>query len=142
MKKIIFLCLVMILTACSSDLVSVEYKDDMTINDQTITIEGETDLEDGSLINYQITDFAASEIKEEGTTEVQDGSFSYTFDVSEYGSGEYEVYTAFLPYEQTDEIQEIYGGMGENLQTSSEVIYSEDVDDLKLIESRKTFEKN
>lgn len=142
MKKLVLLGIIIILTACGSDLVAVEYKDEMKINDQTITVEGTTDLQEGSVINYQVTNYEASEIMEEGTTEVEGGSFSYTFDVSEYDAGEYEVYTAFLPYEQSVEIQEVYGEMGENLQTSSEVTYSEDMDDLKLIETRKTFEKN
>lgn len=142
MKKLVLLGIIIILTACGSDLVAVEYKDEMKIDDQTITIEGTTDLQEGSIITYEVKNFDDVDFFEEGTAEVQDGSFSFSLDVSDYESGEYEIYYAFLPYLQTEDIQEVYGEMGENLQTSSEVTYSEMMDDVKLIENWKTFEKN
>ena len=133
MKKFLLFFGLIFLVACSNG--AIEYEDEMNIDDQTITIEGATNLEDGSVINYQV-----KEIPVEGTTEVHDGSFSYTFDISDYEPGEYEIYTAFTPYNQSEEIKEIYGEMGENM--SGDIVNSDYVEDLKLIESRKIFEKD
>ncbi|GGM29343.1 hypothetical protein GCM10011351_14310 [Paraliobacillus quinghaiensis] len=139
MKKVLLFLGLIFLAACSND--AVEYEDEMSIDDQTVTIEGTTNLEDGSVINYQVTNYKETEIPEEGTTEVQDGSFSYTVDISDYEPGEYEVYNAFIPYKQPEEIKEIYGEMGENL-SGDVVVESGYVEDLKLIESTEIFEKD
>ncbi|WP_079708125.1 hypothetical protein [Paraliobacillus ryukyuensis] len=141
MKKVLLFVSVITLTtlsACSNE--TIEYEDEMIIDEQNISIEGNTNLVDGSVINYEITNLDDVDFFEEGTTEVSNGSFSFTLDASDYESGEYRIYTAFLPYVQSTEIQEIYGEMGENM--SGDITYSEDMDDLKLIESIKTFEKN
>ncbi|SEP57834.1 hypothetical protein SAMN05216232_0225 [Virgibacillus subterraneus] len=139
MKKLLFLLPLLILVACGGE--SVEYEDNVNIDDQTLTIEGETTLEDGSVIHYEVTNFEISEILHEGTTKVTDGTFSVDLDASEYPAGEFEIYTAFLPYMQSEEIQEIYGESGENLK-GDKVSKLEDMeDDIKVIESRRTFEK-
>lgn len=138
MKRILLILGLLLLSACSSEI--IEYEDEMKIDDQKITVEGETNLKNGSVINYEVKNFDDVDFFEEGQAKVKDGSFSYSLDVSDYKSGEYEIYTVFLPYQQSEELQDAYGEMGENM--SGDVVYSDDVEDLKLIESRKTFKKN
>lgn len=137
MKKIISVVLLLFLAACGDE--SVEFEEEVNIDNQTLTIEGETTLEDGSLINYEVTNFDEGEILDDGQIEVKNGNFSAEIDASDYPAGEFEIYIAFLPYMQDDEIQDIYGGSGENLN-GNKVSKLEDMD-IKVIESRRTFEK-
>ena len=140
-KTLIAGMLIVFLSACSSGI-SVDYEDKVSIEGETLVIEGETSLDDGSLISYEITNYEVSEILDDGTMEVVDGKFSTEIDASEYPAGEFEVYTAFLPYMQPENIKEIYGEDGSNLSLGGSVNYLEGNTDIKVIESTKTFEKH
>lgn len=58
----------MFLAACGE---SVEFEEEVNIDEQTLTIEGETTLGDGSIIDYEVIDFEGGEILVSDQTKVQ-----------------------------------------------------------------------
>jgi len=105
------------------DKVEVAFDETIEITDNLVTISGTTNLEDGTIIEYEIENFADLDDFIYGEIVVQDGEFYEEVDISEFGDGEISAWIAFYPFNQPENIQELYGSMGEYL--SGDVEYSE-----------------
>jgi len=86
----------------------VDVTDDISFEDNEVIISGETNVEDGAIISYEIEHLSNVDDFIEGEIEVVDGSFSEEIDVSSFGDGEIIVFVAFTPHSQPDDIIELF----------------------------------
>ncbi|GAB2570771.1 hypothetical protein GCM10026983_41890 [Gracilibacillus alcaliphilus] len=119
--------------------IELEYDTDVSIHGSTAIVEGTTNLENGALIRYNVTNYEVMEMMEIGETEVQDGTFTIKIDISEYDEGEYEVYSSFNAIRQPDEIQEIYGPLGERIKVEGPVTDEGLTENARIAESVTIF---
>lgn len=97
----------------------VELESNAEIDGNTIVIEGETNLPDDTLIAYEITNEDDIDNFSDGEMVVSDGSYTEEIDVSDWSDGELRVWTSFqtvLGDDQPDEIIEVFGELGENIE--------------------------
>ncbi|MCD8510571.1 MAG: hypothetical protein LRY73_12335 [Bacillus sp. (in: Bacteria)] len=98
-----------------TDQFEVEFSELITVTDELVTIEGSTNLEDGTILQYEIENILNFEQWVDGEIEVNDGSFHEEVDISDFGEGDVLVWLQLNGFSQSEELQEIYGPMGENL---------------------------
>ncbi|QQK75845.1 DUF5067 domain-containing protein [Salicibibacter cibarius] len=84
------------------------------MENDSIIVEGETNFEDGTEIEYRVTDSDGDQ--QDGIFNVEDGSFDEEIDVSDFTEGEIEVLLGYFSEMQPDDIQEIYGQNGEYIE--------------------------
>lgn len=97
---------------------------DISVDEEVVEITGETNLEDGTLIGYEIDNYQTTESMSEdeffidGDMEVNDGEFSAEIDISDEAVEGHliEAWIGFIPGVQPDEIREEYGDGGEYLE--------------------------
>lgn len=120
-----------------AEKLTISFDESIDISDEKVVIEGETNLHDGVILSYEITNEGDVDDYIEGEMEVNGGKFSTEEDVSDFSNGEIRVYLAFLPYMQPNRIMEIYGEMGENIE-GDKVIESADAN---IIEAANIYVK-
>jgi len=115
---VVFISLIIIGAIAGEDeTITIEFDYDIYIENNIVYIEGETNLVDGSLLNYEVLNL--DNIEDEifnGYITVEDSSFYKEIDVSNYNEGRIEVWLSLHPHLQPKSIQEKYGEWGENLE--------------------------
>ncbi|MCR6095620.1 hypothetical protein HXA31_10565 [Salipaludibacillus agaradhaerens] len=96
------------------DLFTVEINESISISNETVTISGDTNLLNGTLLYFEIVNSTNDSIID-GDFEIEDGSFDEVISIEELPNGEIEVFVSFDPSLQTDELQEVYGSEGQLL---------------------------
>ena len=95
----------------------VKFNEDISVDDDAVFIKAETNLLDGTIINYEISHISSIDHFVDGKIEVVDGKVDEEIDISDFPEGDIHVYVGFLPYNQDEEeLMETYGDMGQNLE--------------------------
>ncbi|MGJ9460326.1 hypothetical protein [Oceanobacillus sp. CF4.6] len=147
MKRIIFFLLtittIFVISACGSEDNSAEV--DLTMEteaiESTLTVSGETNLPNGTLLTYEVSHLDDFEKYSTGEIEVIDGDYHTEIDISDWPEGDINVWLAFqtilgTTVEQPKEVIEKYGEMGENLEGDNVTD-----GDMKRIELEETVSK-
>ena len=123
-KKVVKIAIVVIIAMTAigifigeDDTVDIEFDYNAYIEDDVVYIEGETNLLDGAIIHYEVDTLdVLSDEMYDGNITVQDNSFYQDIDISNLEGEDVEVWLAFWPHSQSEDIQEVYGQWGENLE--------------------------
>jgi len=123
-KKVVKIAVVVIIVMTAigifigeDDTVDIEFDYNAYIEDDIVYIEGETNLLDGVIIHYEVDTLdVLSDEMYDGNITVQDNSFYQEIDISNLEGEDVEVWLAFWPHSQPEDIQEVYGQWGENLE--------------------------
>jgi hypothetical protein len=116
-----------------------------TINGDTITIAGTTDLKDGAVLDWNLEHAQQKQnpmanLTEDGHTSVKGGKYFATVKVKRWPKGKITVWVAFCSFLKTQPqwARTQYGAQGENLEGSHVKLQSEG---MKTIEIEKTITK-
>lgn len=138
-------------SANSSSEVESDTEVDITLNpnieNETLFIEGETNLPDDTLIVYEIThqdniDYFYSSVTDNTNAVVENGKYETKYDISDWPSGKIRVYASFTTVLGTDEKQpqkiiDTFGEMGEKMEGEN----VSEQEERKVIELDKMVEK-
>ncbi|MCK0471306.1 Ltp family lipoprotein [Halalkalibacter sp. APA_J-10(15)] len=113
------------------------------LNDDVLGFQGETNLPDRTLIAYEIWLDEDFDHIVEGSIEVKDGNYKEEVSIGDWPDGEIVVWVAFqtilgTSVHQPDEIIEVFGEMGENIEGDS----VSETGDMKRVELEETLVKD
>jgi hypothetical protein len=94
----------------------VQWNDNVSIDNNSISIKVDTNLKDGTKILYEVRNSGSDKDRLDGQLEVQGGKVTGQLDVSQFKPGKVTAKVRFYPFQQSKELQEIYGGTGERIK--------------------------
>jgi len=103
------------------DKIDIDFSEKISFEDDLVIISGTTNFEDGTILNYEIENLDNIDDYIEGTIEVVNSEFKEEIDISNFSDGEILAWLGFSPYNQNEEIQEVYGEEGEHLASEISV---------------------
>ncbi|MGN5650847.1 hypothetical protein [Bacillus sp. Brlt_9] len=94
----------------------VKWNDNVSIDNNTISVKVDTNLKDGTKILYEVRNSGNDKDRLDGQLEVQGGKVTGQLDISQFKPGKVTAKVRFYPFQQTKELQQIYGGTGEKIK--------------------------
>ena len=117
----IAMVVILVISFTGNDYIEIEFEPEIYMEEDTVVMEGETNFEDGTLLDYRVDNYETVG-PEEGTRltgeiEVDDGEFYGEIDTAgEFAPGDIiSARLRFSPSWQPEELQIEYGTGGDNL---------------------------
>jgi type 1 fimbria pilin len=121
-NSILFLIIVFLsisVSGCASPKKEIEISGNVKTTGNSISVNGTSTLEVGSELKIELKKIDSNTILEENTVKVdENGNYRLNFS-RENREEEHKLSVTFYPYEQTEDIQKVYGTNGENISESS-----------------------
>ncbi|SDI64515.1 hypothetical protein [Natribacillus halophilus] len=103
----------------------IDFDPTIDIGEEEVVIEGETNFDDGTNLDYQIVNNDDIDEMLDGDLEVEDGTFSENINIEDLSVGEIEVVFGYYPFNQSEEITETYGEEGQFIENDDIDEYGE-----------------
>ena len=119
----------------------VHFSENIIRDNENIIIRGETSLQDGTILTYQISNqLQEQQSPVQGEIEVSEGEFADQINISPIINGELTVTLKFNPAHQPENLKEEYGPEGRNLAGDVELFEPETAEEtayfgIKIIQS-------
>ncbi|CAM3774147.1 hypothetical protein [Alkalicoccus chagannorensis] len=108
----------------TADTHSIEFQTEVHSEDDEVSVSGDTNFENGTLINVEVIHLDESDLMEIDEVEVQNGQFESIISIPDFPEGLIAVYSEFHPDKQTEEIQQLYGSSGEFIEGEAVLHYN------------------